>query len=173
MPPHKQPPKSNKRRRTTPTASDGTSRPTEVPVASDESKETIQEAFDTYADESGTISISRTKAALREFLGIHIRTAEIRVVASCDCDERLNWNAFSKFTASKLRQQSKANAAFHLFDRDGKGLVCLEDVARVATELGESYSPDELEEMIHEADPSGEGLIDQEGFFRLVRKLNL
>ena len=72
-----------------------------------------------------------------------------------------------------MRQRNKANDAFRLFDKDGKGLVCLEDVTRVATELGESYSPEELEEMIHEADPSGEGLIDPEGFFRIVRKLNL
>ncbi|KAI2491454.1 hypothetical protein MHU86_23115 [Fragilaria crotonensis] len=79
----------------------------------------------------------------------------------------------SGFTASKLRQNAKAEAAFALFDKDGKGLVCLDDVARVASELGETFTADELEEMVHEADPSGEGLIDQKGFFRIVRKLNL
>ncbi len=85
----------------------------------------------------------------------------------------MTWSTFSRFAASKLRQNAKAETAFALFDKDGKGLVCLDDVARVASELGETFTADELEEMVHEADPSGEGLIDQKGFFRIVRTLNL
>lgn len=72
-----------------------------------------------------------------------------------------------------MRQNEKAKAVFALFDKDGKGLVCLDNVARVASELGETFTDDELEEMMNEADPSGEGLIDQKGFFRIVRQLNL
>lgn len=106
---------------------------------------------------------------MREVLEVDITKVEIRAVA----DECLDWNAFSRFAASKLRQKDKASTAFTLFDKDGKGLVCLEDVARVATELGEDFTEDELEEMMHEADPSGEGLIDGEAIFRIVRKLNL
>ena len=133
----------------------------------------MKEAFDTYAnnDEDGKISVKRAKIALRETFDIEVLKEEIRHV--CDDDDNLTWSTFSRFTASKLRQNAKAEAAFALFDKDGKGLVCLDDVARVASELGETFTADELEEMVHEADPSGEGLINHKGFFRIVRKLNL
>ena len=139
----------------------------------DGQQESIKEAFDTYAnnDEDGRISVKRARIALRTVLDIDIRKEEIRHV--CDDDDNLTWSTFSRFAASKLRQNAKAETAFALFDKDGKGLVCLDDVARVASELGETFTADELEEMVHEADPSGEGLIDQKGFFRIVRTLNL
>jgi len=59
---------------------------------------------------------------------------------------------------------------FSLFDDDGSGYITFRNLKRVATELGESLSDDELQEMIDEADRHGDGMISPEEFFRVMKK---
>jgi centrin-3 len=54
--------------------------------------------------------------------------------------------------------------AFELFDADGKGRIELNDLRRVARELGEGLQEEELQAMIEEFDVRGEGGIDREEF---------
>lgn len=54
--------------------------------------------------------------------------------------------------------------AFDLFDPEGKGRIDLEDLRRVARELGEGLQDEELAAMIEEFDIRGEGGIDREAF---------
>jgi centrin-1 len=117
------------------------------------------------------ISISRAKYAMLDVLKMNISKNEIRIIANENgC---ISWDDFSNFSSVKLRQKQKATYAFQLFDKDEKGLLCLEDLARIADDLGESYTEQDLEEMINEVDHSGEGFINKEDFFKLIRKLSL
>jgi len=54
--------------------------------------------------------------------------------------------------------------AFELFDADNKGRIDLEDLRRVARELGEGLQEEELRAMIEEFDIRGDGGIDREAF---------
>jgi centrin-1 len=87
----------------------------------------------------------------------------------------LDWTTFVRLATSKQRQQEKANHAFSLMDTtDKKGFLSIHDVARVAKELGEEFTEEEMEEMMTEADPSGDGLVvDADALFRIVREVNL
>ncbi|KAF2162912.1 hypothetical protein M409DRAFT_33795, partial [Zasmidium cellare ATCC 36951] len=54
--------------------------------------------------------------------------------------------------------------AFDLFDQEGKGRIDLQDLRRVARELGEGLQEEELQAMIDEFDVRGEGGISREEF---------
>lgn len=57
--------------------------------------------------------------------------------------------------------------AFELFDEGAKGLINLQDLRRVARELGEGLEEDELAAMIDEFDLDGDGAINQEEFLSI------
>lgn len=63
--------------------------------------------------------------------------------------------------------------AFRLFDDDNTGKISLKNLKRVARELGETMTDDELQEMIDEADRDGDGEISEEEFVRIMKKTNL
>ncbi|KAI9789261.1 MAG: Calcium-binding component of the spindle pole body (SPB) half-bridge [Peltula sp. TS41687] len=57
--------------------------------------------------------------------------------------------------------------AFDLFDEGKKGVIRLDDLERVARELGENLQPEELRAMIDEFDLDGDGGINQEEFMAI------
>mmetsp|Transcript_124075 Transcript_124075/g.185454 ORF Transcript_124075/g.185454 Transcript_124075/m.185454 type:complete len:81 (+) Transcript_124075:360-602(+) len=63
--------------------------------------------------------------------------------------------------------------AFRLFDDDNSGRITLKNLKRVARELGETMTEEELAEMIEEADRDGDGEINEEEFIRIMKKTNL
>ncbi len=63
--------------------------------------------------------------------------------------------------------------AFRLFDDDNTGKISLKNLKRVARELGETMSDEELQEMIDEADRDGDGEIGEDDFIRIMKKTNL
>ena len=63
--------------------------------------------------------------------------------------------------------------AFKLFDDDNTGFITLKNLKRVAKELGENLTEEELQEMIDEADRNGDGQIDEDEFYRIMKKTSL
>ena len=63
--------------------------------------------------------------------------------------------------------------AFRLFDDEEKGKISFRNLKRVAKELGETMTDEELMEMIEEADRDGDGEINEEEFLRIMKKTSL
>ena len=63
--------------------------------------------------------------------------------------------------------------AFRLFDDDETGKVSLRNLKRVAKELCENMTDEELQEMIDEADRDGDGEVSEEEFIRIMKKTSL
>ena len=102
---------------------------------------------------------------MQETLGLSVDSTELPRQVSRD--------DFWSLAGQKLVQQRQAIQAFGLFDAAGKGVVILEDLQRVAAELGEEMTDDELQEMIEEVDRSGEGLLTKEDFIQIAQQIRL
>ena len=78
-------------------------------------------------------------------------------------------------TAKMSDKDSKADIqkVFNLFDEDKTGKITLKNLKRVAKELGENMTAEELMEMIDEADRAGDGEINEEEFLRIMKKTSL
>jgi len=63
--------------------------------------------------------------------------------------------------------------AFKLFDDDGSGKITFRKLKRVAKDLGEELTDQELQDMIDEADRDGDGEVNEEEFLRMMKKTGL
>ncbi len=63
--------------------------------------------------------------------------------------------------------------AFRLFDDDETGKISLKNLRRVAKEIGENMTDEELQEMIDEADRDDDGEINEEEYVAHVFLLSL
>lgn len=78
--------------------------------------------------------------------------------------------AFQTIAATLISQRDPRDEilrAFALFDADDKGMISLEDLRRVARELGEGLEEDELVAMIEEFDLEGKGGVGREEFVQI------
>ena len=63
--------------------------------------------------------------------------------------------------------------AFILLCEEGHDKINLKSLQKVAKELGENMTIEELQEMIEEADRDGDGEIGEEDFLKIMKKTNL
>ncbi|KAI4144024.1 MAG: hypothetical protein LQ340_006804 [Diploschistes diacapsis] len=83
---------------------------------------------------------------------------------------RLPLAQFQALVAARILQRDPREEilrAFELFDEGGKGRIDLQDLRRVARELGEGLGEEELAAMIEEFDLDGDGAIDCEEFLAI------
>jgi hypothetical protein len=53
------------------------------------------------------------------------------------------------------------------------GKISFKNLKRVAKELGENLTDEEIQEMIDEADRDGDGEVNEEEFYRIMKKTSL
>eukprot|EP00602_Paraphysomonas_sp_CaronLab_P008369 CAMPEP_0185025338 /NCGR_PEP_ID=MMETSP1103-20130426/8338_1 /TAXON_ID=36769 /ORGANISM="Paraphysomonas bandaiensis, Strain Caron Lab Isolate" /LENGTH=184 /DNA_ID=CAMNT_0027558521 /DNA_START=48 /DNA_END=602 /DNA_ORIENTATION=+ len=143
----------------------------------DESMEEIKEAFNLFDTEGKSIiDVRELKAAFRA-LGFQVKKAEIRqMFVDMDKDLASASITFDEFvemvTPRMLSRDSREEIlkVFALFDDDNTGAISFKNLKRVANELGENLTDEELQEMIDEADRDGDGVINEEEFYRVMRK---
>ncbi|KAJ4359096.1 Calcium-binding component of the spindle pole body (SPB) half-bridge [Ascochyta clinopodiicola] len=79
----------------------------------------------------------------------------------------LSFQSFQSLMAQRILARNPEDEilrAFELFDEGGKGRITLQDLQRVARELGETLGNDELVAMIEEFDLDGDNAISREEF---------
>ena len=59
---------------------------------------------------------------------------------------------------------------FKLYDMDKTGKITLQNLKRIAMEIGENITDEELEKMIKEADKDNDGAVGPEDFYRIIRR---
>ncbi|KAH8097155.1 Ca2-binding protein [Aureococcus anophagefferens] len=124
--------------------------------------EEIREAFNLFDTEGkGVIDIKELKAAFRA-LG-----------ASTKSSPTVLFDEFVEMATPKMQSRDTREEimkVFALFDDDQTGAISFRNLKRVANELGENLTDEELQEMIDEADRDGDGMINEDEFFRVMKK---
>ena len=145
----------------------------------EEQKQEIKEAFDLFdTDGSGTIDAKELKVAMRA-LGFEPKKEEIRkLIADVDTNGSgvIDFPEFLDMMTTKMAERDpreEMSKAFRLFDDDETGKISFKNLKRVAKELGENMTDEEIQEMIDEADRDGDGEISEEEFMRIMKKTNL
>lgn len=145
---------------------------------SDAQKADIKEAFDLFdVDCTGFIEVKELKVAIRA-LGFEPKKEEIkRMIAEIDGkDGRISFNDFLHLMTVKMAEKDTKEEilkAFRLFDDDDTGKISFKNLKRVARELGETLTDEELREMIDEADLDNDGEVNQDEFLRIMKKTSL
>jgi centrin-1 len=141
----------------------------------------IKEAFDLFdTDGSGTISTEELRKALQN-LGIDAKNQTLlNMMADLDKD-RSGSIDFDEFISMMTAQMSDTDSredlrkVYNLFLGDDAGSrvnnkIQLQHLKRVARELNEAMSDEELLEMITRADLDRDGAVDFEEFYAIMTK---
>jgi len=142
----------------------------------DEQLEELREAFNLFdTDASGLIDARELKAVIRA-LGFEVRKDDVRQMLrdiGRDPSQPISYEDFCKIMSGKMGSRNSREEilkVFKLFDEDEMGKISFRNLKRVAQEIGENLTDAELQEMIEEADRDGDGMINQEEFYRVMRK---
>lgn len=116
-----------------------------------EQVEEIKEAFNLFdADGSGSIDYRELKAAMKA-LGLHVGKDELRkMITDVDTDGSgsVEFPEFLAMMSAKMGPsdtRAELQKVFEMFDSDKTGKIAFTSLKRVARELGESMSDEELQ----------------------------
>ncbi len=83
----------------------------------------------------------------------------------------INFHEFIYLMTKQMKEndtEEELIEVFKIFDRDGDGYINSHELRSVLSSLCEETNPDEIEEMIKEADIDGDGKVDYEEFVKMV-----
>jgi Ca2+-binding EF-hand superfamily protein len=140
--------------------------------------------FTTPADPD-SIPTNKVKTAMRA-LGLDTSSSSemSSILATLDGEKTgsVEWDTFLQVMALKVlhdedsgdeaneRRQREIQRAFELFDSEGRGVITLSDLKRIARVLGEDCSDEDLQEMIDEAAVTRPGQVFLKDFEQVMQR---
>ena len=80
---------------------------------------------------------------------------------------KLDFSEFLIMMANKMKDENEnkeeLKQAFETFDKDGNGFITADELRHAMTNLGETLTDEEVEQMMKEADVDGDGQINYDG----------
>ncbi|KAI5144128.1 centrin-3 [Manis pentadactyla] len=141
---------------------------------SEEQKQEIKDAFELFdTDKDQAIDYHELKVAMRA-LGFDVKKADVlKILKDYDTEAtgKITFEDFNEVVTDWVLERDPHEEllkAFKLFDDDDSGKISLRNLRRVARELGENMSDEELRAMIEEFDKDGDGEINQEEFIAIM-----
>lgn len=143
----------------------------------EEQRQEIREAFELFdSDKNGLIDGHEMKVSMRA-LGFDAKRDEVqRLMQDCAARDQngqplMDLPGFTDIMTEKFSQRDPRQEmikAFQLFDENNTGKISLRSLRRVARELGENMSDEELQAMIDEFDSDQDGEINLEEFLAIM-----
>uniref|UniRef100_A0A3P9PEL9 Centrin 3 n=1 Tax=Poecilia reticulata TaxID=8081 RepID=A0A3P9PEL9_POERE len=129
----------------------------------EEQKHEIKEAFDLFdTDKDKEIDYHELKVAMRA-LGFEVKKVDVlKILKDYDREGsgKITFEDFNEVVTDRIMERDPKEEimkAFRLFDDDESGKISLRNLRRVARELGENISDEELRSMIDVFDTDGDG----------------
>ncbi|KAI1905369.1 hypothetical protein AGOR_G00015410 [Albula goreensis] len=140
----------------------------------EEQKQEIKEAFELFdTDKDKEIDYHELKVAMRA-LGFDVKKADVlKILKDYDREGtgKITFEDFTEVVTDRILDRDPREEilkAFKLFDDDDSGKISLRNLRRVARELGENMTDEDLRAMIDEFDTDGDGEISQEEFISIM-----
>ncbi|XP_031575412.1 centrin-3-like [Actinia tenebrosa] len=140
----------------------------------EEQKQEIKEAFNLFdTDKDQAIDYHELKVAMRA-LGFDVKKADVlKIMKDYDREStgKIAFDDFNEVMTDWMLDrdpQEEVFKAFRLFDDDDSGKISIRNLRRVARELGENMTDEELRAMIDEFDKDGDGEINEEEFLAIM-----
>lgn len=140
----------------------------------DEEIEEVTAAFHTFDHEgTGAIDYREFKVAMRA-LGFPVKKKDVLALLqdySKDQGSLITEAEFKEILLKKVSEREmseKLHKAFQLFDDDATGRITIKNLRRIAKDMGDTISENELGSMIDEFDKDGDGEINAEEFFAIM-----
>ncbi|ESO92156.1 hypothetical protein LOTGIDRAFT_121213, partial [Lottia gigantea] len=128
-----------------------------------------KEAFSLFdKDGDGTITSGELATVMRS-LGQEPSDQELQdMINEVDADGNgtVDFEEFLQMMCRKLKKadsEEELREAFRVFDKDGNGYISSNELRFVMSNLGETLSDKEVDEMIREADVDGDGMVNYDG----------
>merc|ERR1712144_119145 len=126
----------------------------------------------------GNIDVKELTVAMKA-LGCEPKPGEIeKMIGEVDDDGsgEIGYPEFLKMMTNKILNKDPKDdmlKAFRLFDDDQTGKVTFKNLKRVAKETNQTLTDDELQEMLTDADKDGDGVLNEEEFLAMMKRLAL
>ncbi|EDO44944.1 predicted protein [Nematostella vectensis] len=140
----------------------------------EEQRQEIKEAFNLFdTDKDQAIDYHELKVAMRA-LGFDVKKADVlKIMKDYDREStgKISFDDFNEVMTDWMLDrdpQEEVFKAFRLFDDDDSGKISLRNLRRVARELGENMTDEELRAMIDEFDKDGDGEINEDEFLAIM-----
>jgi centrin-1 len=142
-------------------------------LSADEVQE-VKDAFDLFdGDSSGAVSVNELIEAMQS-LGLEQKNeAVFNMIKEIDTDGsgELEFQEFLEMMTARLTNKTPRadiERVFKLFDADRTGEISLDNLKRVASELGEEVSNEELQEMVMRNDVDKDGAWTLDDFYAVM-----
>lgn len=115
-------------------------------------------------------------------LGFELKREDYKKLRAPDDEEEddtkgvIYFNKFLQLATEKIAEldpREEMEKAFAMFDSDKTGSISYENLRRIARELGESMSDEEIKEIVEGDTKDSIKEIGQEEFFTIMQKTNL
>ena len=143
------------------------------PGLTEDEIEEIREAFSMFdTNGTGTIDPKELKAAMHS-LGFEKKSPTVyEMICELEGEGEVNFDMFLDAISNKLGNRESREGIeriFDLFDDDRTHSINFNNIKRVAKDLGETMTNDELREMLQRASTNGEE-ITKEDFYNIMMK---
>ena len=136
----------------------------------------VKEAFTVFdSEQTGGLDARELKAAISA-LNIKISKDEIRQIYQeygKDIREKITQEEFIEIAIPRLpdrHSKEYIQKIFQYFDLENTGKITIRNLKKIAHEIGENLTDEELKEIMEEADRDGDGYIGFDDFYRIMKK---